>query len=270
MDMTCNDRIDNTIESNAESGLTIGKATSFLFSDEVSMELVAIISVILNQTSCDSFLPQTMLIISLQSKIFEATVNGEWGTCLRLDPSLAENSLQATKLRALSIPSLPPRLGLLCEQNGSPFSSHGPLASLSDTTVENINHSEWKPKVDVLVAQSSQSNGHRGAISRLAVSQDQSFFVSASHDGTSRVWEQRQTQDSVGDLKSCLTYSGQSSDEGTRINDCSIIENSHSVATAASSGSVHVWRVDMVSSKGSVLGSKKTEGNLETGSLNTS
>mmetsp|Transcript_19038 Transcript_19038/g.28519 ORF Transcript_19038/g.28519 Transcript_19038/m.28519 type:complete len:553 (-) Transcript_19038:258-1916(-) len=74
-------------------------------------------------------------------------------------------------------------------------------------------------------------------------------FVSGSHDGTCKVWETHQILDSAGELCSSLTYDGHSSANSTqrfrsRINDISIVENSHSVASGDSNGVVHVWRVD--------------------------
>lgn len=96
--------------------------------------------------------------------------------------------------------------------------------------------------MDCLIASSSPVTEHTAAVCRLAIAQDQSFFVSASHDGTSKVWELRGLESAV-DLKSVLTYHGQNKN---RVNDVTMMENSHSVATAGSDGSTHVWRIDMV------------------------
>jgi len=151
-------------------------------------------------------------------------------------------------MQSLGLPSLPPELGVLRDTDGRAFSWHGPVSTKSETNAEAMLRSEWKPKVDSLVASSTENMEHTAAVSRLAVSQDQSFFVSASHDGTCRVWELRQMEDAV-DLQSSVAYSGHLREPESRVNDVCIIENSRSVASASSSGSLHVWRVDISSSK---------------------
>eukprot|EP00978_Attheya_sp_CCMP212_P023479 scaffold71994_cov51-Attheya_sp.AAC.1 len=189
------------------------------------------------------------------ANLFESVTKGQWGSMALLDPSQNESARLSTKLESLRLPPLPPSLGVLRETDGRPFSWHGTAApSPRDTSSpgENPIRSEWKPKVDALIARSSPATGHLGPVTRLAVAQDQTFFVSSSHDGTSRVWEMRQLAESAGNLESCSTYSGHFSGKENypipRINDVTILENSHSVATGSSDGSVHVWRVDMVAS----------------------
>ena len=197
-----------------------------------------------------------------ESKSFGAAVRGEWGSVLHLDAVLTDNARHATNLESMRCPPLPPSLGVLREQDGRPFSCHlsgsneSSASSGSDPSAgSNRQSAEWKPKVDALVASSSPITEHNDAVVRLALSQDQSFFVSASHDGTCRVFELRQVEESPGDLRSSVIYAGhsnaQSRQQGSpiRINDVAMIENSHSVASAASDGSVHVWRIDQVSSK---------------------
>ena len=198
-----------------------------------------------------------------ESKSFGAAVRGEWGSVLHLDAVLTDNARHATNLDSMQCPPLPPSLGVLREQDGRPFSCHlsgsnesSSASSSSDSSAGNNRQSaEWKPKVDALVASSSPITEHNDAVVRLALSQDQSFFVSASHDGTCRVFELRQVEESPGDLRSSVVYAGHSSAQSRqqgspiRINDVAMIENSHSVASAASDGSVHVWRIDQVSSK---------------------
>lgn len=53
---------------------------------------------------------------------------------------------------------------------------------------------QWKPRENVLVASVRE---HTGAVQRLAVSQDHSFFLSASSDKTVRVWQTKNV-DSTG------------------------------------------------------------------------
>ena len=161
----------------------------------------------------------------------ESSCKGEWGSASMIDQLVPENSAVHGKIKALDVPPLSPSLGLA-------------RSSGNDT----MRHS-WSPKEDNLVGSTGAAE-HSGPVNRLAVSEDQSFFVSASYDGTSKVFELQQAHETGGDIHSCLTYDGHKNDmsPGVRINDVTILEHSHSVATAASDGSLHVWRVDMVTS----------------------
>ena len=193
---------------------------------------------------------QQVLLSSKDSKLMTSALEGEWGSSAELDPSFVDLSLLVDKVRCLNIPPLPPRLGVLTDASGRPFSWHGPVASSSDTTADLAARSEWKPRLDSVVVSSSTKTEHTAAVTRLAISQDQKFFVSASYDGTSRVWNLNQVQECTK-LKSSFTYSGHQIDRlsasGVKINDVCVIENSHSVATCSNSGAVHIWRVDISS-----------------------
>mmetsp|Transcript_187 Transcript_187/g.262 ORF Transcript_187/g.262 Transcript_187/m.262 type:complete len:577 (-) Transcript_187:59-1789(-) len=174
--------------------------------------------------------------------------NGEWGSVACLDPTLLETALLVAKVDSLMIPPLPPRLGLLRETDGRAYSWHSPnnIVPNSEAPTAEVNRrSGWTPHVDTLSASSPPSGEHNGAVTRLAISQDQSFFVSGSHDGTCRVWEMRRFENVVG-LQSSLVYKGHNKNGMGRVNDVCIVENSHSVVSGASDGSVHVWRVDSV------------------------
>jgi phosphoinositide-3-kinase, regulatory subunit 4 len=109
----------------------------------------------------------------------------------------------------------------------------------------------WKPKENTVVSMMFE---HTAAVNRLAVPHDQSFFVSASSDGTAKVWLTKGVERnafprselsprslSPCGLRSALTYPKQ----GGRLLDVAMVENSHSVATTSSNGSVHVWRVEL-------------------------
>ena len=189
------------------------------------------------------------------SRIFGSAVTGEWGALSVLDRSRVDISQHVVKLVGLKVPTMPPRLGSLRDGKGNSYSCHGPvLASPHDKT--DVRRPEWKPRVDVLTC-SSPAHEHSGPITRLAVSQDQSFFVSAGHDGTSKVWETGQILNSPGHLKSCHTYNGHNTSttsRSIRVNDLTVIENSHSIASASSDGCVHVWRVDTDSKQSTNMG----------------
>ena len=160
-------------------------------------------------------------------KIVESACKGEWGSAAIIDQFIPEHSSVHSKILSLHVPPLSPTLGQ-CDSEASISTVH-----------------PWRPKENQVVATSTE---HSGPVNRLAVSEDQTFFVSASFDGTSKVFELRQAHNSGGDIQSCLTYEGHQCENEispVRINDVSILEHSHSVATAASDGSLHVWRVDL-------------------------
>lgn len=140
-----------------------------------------------------------------------------------------------SKLISLAVPPLSPKHGLV----------------RSGFDVDMKMKEQWKPKEDVLLATTSSTTEHSGPVTRLALSQDQAFFVSASSDGTAKVFELSQMKESGGDLRSCLTYNGhnKNSSSNVRVNDLSILENTHSVASVGSDGGLHVWRVDTVTSQ---------------------
>jgi len=167
-------------------------------------------------------------------QVVESACKGEWGSAAVMDQLVPEHSSVHSKIQSLDVPPLSPSLGLARSTDGTGMSMH-----------------HWSPKEDNLVGTTSTTE-HSGPVNRLAVSEDQSFFVSASNDGTSKVFELRQAYDTGGDIHSCFTYEGHKIGNElppVRINDVSILKRSHSVATAASDGSLHVWRVDMVSSQ---------------------
>lgn len=167
-------------------------------------------------------------------QIAAGACRGEWGSVTVMDQLVPGISSVQSTIRSLDIPPLPSRLGISRRDNGT-------IISLSHT---------WSPKENKLIG-STGANEHTGPVNRLAVSEDQSYFVSAGFDGTSKVFELRQALDTGGNIHSCLTYDGhltRNEPVPTRINDVAILEHSHSVATAASDGSLHVWRVDMLTS----------------------
>ncbi|KAG7390614.1 phosphoinositide-3-kinase, regulatory subunit 4 [Phytophthora boehmeriae] len=100
----------------------------------------------------------------------------------------------------------------------------------------------WQPRKNVLVAELAE---HSGAVTRVNAAQDYSFLASASNDGTVKIWSVRSLQHSVNQGSRC-TYDGQ----GGVITDMKVLTNSHSVASASSNGTVHVFRVDKVNASG--------------------
>ncbi|GMH35843.1 hypothetical protein BSKO_03711 [Bryopsis sp. KO-2023] len=98
----------------------------------------------------------------------------------------------------------------------------------------------WRPR-GVLLAHLAE---HRRAVNRLAVAgkeRHNPFFVSASNDGTVKVWDLRHLERDVN-FHSRLTYGAQKG----KILAVTTCEDSKSVASASSNGSIHVWRVEYV------------------------
>lgn len=176
------------------------------------------------------------MLMDAKAKQVDSAIAGEWGSECVLDPSLNMTTSLVAKLKGLEVPTLSPRLGISLDNNSA-------RQSLSKGM------GDWRPKMECLAATSSPLGGHSGPVSRLAVSFDQRFFVSASYDSTCKVWELGKIDSSPGIMESSLTYSGHNiADSSTRvrINDVALLESSHSVASASSDGRVHIWRVDMV------------------------
>jgi len=191
---------------------------------------------------------QKAVLCDEESRVFMGACRGEWGSVSLLDPVSVEMSQIVSKLESVDAPPVPPQLGSLHDLDGKSYSCHVKARNSTHQTIpDSSRRAEWKPKLDVLVC-STSPHEHSGPVTRLAVSQDQSFFVSSSHDGTCKVFEMRQLGESSGTLKSCLTMS---EERGApfKVNDVNIIENSHSIASASSDGSLRVWRIDESTSK---------------------
>ena len=188
----------------------------------------------------DNMKQETNPLDSPESHTMEQAFMGKWEAEVLLDPDLVDTSLLLTKLRALRVPALPPPLGgNVSGSSGSNVKSR----SLKDTPPS----FEWKPKVNAMIASSSRIAGHTAPVVRLAVSLDGSFFVSGSHDGTCGVWEVPRLEHSSGYLERSTVYHGHSKNSPTRVNDVAMVEGTYSVVSGASNGSIHVWRVDLVS-----------------------
>lgn len=95
----------------------------------------------------------------------------------------------------------------------------------------------WRPKEGVLVCTLRE---HTRAANRVAVCPDQSFFGSASSDGTVKIWQLR-GMDTNANPRSSLTYKRHHSP----VTDITVVENSHSMASCSADGTIHVWRVDV-------------------------
>lgn len=139
-----------------------------------------------------------------------------------------------TKLKGLGVPPLPVKLGDPTSFAGSPRDS---TTATTDSP---------RPRVKGLLATSTKTSGHTAPVMRLAVSIDQKFLVSGSHDGTCRVWEvPTQPEHMAGLLLSKATYTGHNEEHPVKVNDVAMLEGTHSVVSGDNMGRVHVWRVDL-------------------------
>ncbi|XP_057538324.1 serine/threonine-protein kinase VPS15 isoform X1 [Amaranthus tricolor] len=137
---------------------------------------------------------------------------------------LGISSSSSTKGSSTSVEDAPSS----SEVSGSP--------SVSRSSV--LPDSGWKPR-GVLVAHLQE---HRSAVNDIAVSTDQSFFVSASDDSTVRVWDSRKLEKDIS-FRSKLTYSLESS----RALCITMIRGSAQVVVGACDGSIHLFSVDYIS-----------------------
>lgn len=183
-----------------------------------------------------------------------------------VDPALVDNNKVLKRLQSLDIPPLPLPMGALQLEDGKVFSLanlpngiHGGLGSsysingnsggksndgrstldsrsLLSVLPKEAKYRGWKPNENVLVA---DLNEHGGAVNKMAVAQDFSFFASGSNDGTVKIWSTKELIKSVSP-SSLHTINPKSG----RIVDLAMCENSHSIVLGSSEGEVSVHRVD--------------------------
>jgi phosphoinositide-3-kinase regulatory subunit 4 len=94
---------------------------------------------------------------------------------------------------------------------------------------------EWTPK-GILVARLTE---HRQPVNELSVSRDNLFFVTGSDDGTVKVWDCTRLQ-ATARAQSHLSYS-----QGGRVTSVAVCDSSHSVCSASTNGTVHVFKVEV-------------------------
>lgn len=108
------------------------------------------------------------------------------------------------------------------------FQNHRPPYAIDIPEASRPNN--WTPR-GVLVA---DLNEHKGSVNRISVSRDNVFMVSASDDGTVKIWDAQKLE--KADATSQLTYSPQDG----RFLDVVVCDCSHSFAAVSSNGSVHL------------------------------
>ena len=94
----------------------------------------------------------------------------------------------------------------------------------------------WRPSGQLL----TQFAEHTAAINRVCVAPDHAFFVTASDDGTCKIWDTMRLEKNITP-RSRHTYRHAI---GSKVKTLCFIENSHAFISAADDGSIHVVRVD--------------------------
>lgn len=122
-----------------------------------------------------------------QSNNYNLTFN------FKIDTLMSDIQLY-TRLNCLEIPYLP--LKFPTATNSKKFSDYYYNINFENNVISNNNNfvtksatsseATWKPKSGVLIG---TLNEHKFAVNRLAVSQDNNFFVSCSSDGTTKVFK---------------------------------------------------------------------------------
>jgi phosphoinositide-3-kinase, regulatory subunit 4 len=106
----------------------------------------------------------------------------------------------------------------------------------------------WKPE-GTLVAMLGE---HSAAVSRVVVAPDHTFFITASDDGTVKVWDGARLERNVTH-RSRATHKHA---PGVRVTSITFVENTHCFISTGSDGSVNVVKVDYVESQGTTRYSK--------------
>ncbi|CAL9043768.1 unnamed protein product [Musa banksii] len=112
----------------------------------------------------------------------------------------------------------------------------GGLSALARAS--SIPDTEWKPR-GVLVAHLQE---HRSAVNDIAISNDHTFFISASDDSTVKIWDTRKLEKDIS-FRSRLTYSL----DGSRALCATMLRGTAQVVLGASDGRVHLFSVDYIS-----------------------
>ncbi|KAF3791532.1 putative serine/threonine-protein kinase [Nymphaea thermarum] len=120
-----------------------------------------------------------------------------------------------------------------------------PIADLAGTPyfarASSVTDAGWRPR-GVLMAHLQE---HHSAVNDIAISNDHSFFISASDDSCVKVWDTRKLEKDIS-FRSRVTYSL----DGSRALCATMLHGGPQVAVGASDGTIHVFAVDQVS-KGS-------------------
>ncbi|KAF3912306.1 hypothetical protein AA313_de0204676 [Arthrobotrys entomopaga] len=94
----------------------------------------------------------------------------------------------------------------------------------------------WKPDGGLV----AQLNEHTGAVNRVVVAPDHTFFLTASDDGTVKLWDAKRLEKNVA-TKARGTYTHSN---GAKVQCLCFVENTYTFISAASNGSLNIVRVE--------------------------
>ncbi|EDV23910.1 uncharacterized protein TRIADDRAFT_57612 [Trichoplax adhaerens] len=93
----------------------------------------------------------------------------------------------------------------------------------------------WKPKGELI----AHIREHRGAITKIATSEDSKLFASGSSDGTVKLWEAKRMEGRTTMLKANVTYAFQ----GSRVTSVEFCQQSSALACATDNGVLRIVRL---------------------------
>ncbi|KAK6352778.1 Serine/threonine-protein kinase [Orbilia brochopaga] len=94
----------------------------------------------------------------------------------------------------------------------------------------------WKPDGGLV----AQLNEHTGAVNRVVVAPDHTFFLTASDDGTVKLWDAKRLEKNVV-TKARGTYTHSS---GSKVHCLCFVENTYTFISAAANGSLNIVRIE--------------------------
>ncbi|RMD43601.1 hypothetical protein DV735_g1503, partial [Chaetothyriales sp. CBS 134920] len=124
-------------------------------------------------------------------------------------------------------------------------------SSSGPNTRERTSHKEWRPSGQLL----AQFAEHTAAINRVCVAPDHAFFVTASDDGTCKVWDTLRLEKNFAP-RSKQTHRHAA---GAKVKALCFVENTHTFISGADDGSIHAVRVEYKSIDGSADTSARPE-----------
>ncbi|EXJ75182.1 VPS15 protein kinase [Cladophialophora psammophila CBS 110553] len=107
---------------------------------------------------------------------------------------------------------------------------------------EKFRSEPWRPAGQLL----TQFSEHTAAINRVCAAPDHAFFVTASDDGTCKIWDTIRLEKNVT-ARSRYTHRRA---EGVRVKSLCFIEETHTFLSGADDGSIHALRIDYRSVEG--------------------
>lgn len=117
-----------------------------------------------------------------------------------------------------------------------PVNTDSPIKRATTVPAQSKEDEPWRPQ-GVLVA---LYNEHAGPVNRVVVSPDHVFFVTASDDGTVKIWD-------TARLEKNLTTKSRNTHRhapGAKVKCLAFVEGTHTLISAATDGSIHAIRAD--------------------------